>query len=136
MRIAPALALPLLLFMPQIARSQSRDGDFRWERRLGSGQVVHARNINGDISVTPSSSGRVEIVGVRHGSGRSADRMEARGNDYQNRVRAGFLTESFGHLASRCQVIDATPTVEMVQAEVRQIVMAFLRERGTPIREG
>ncbi len=77
MRIAPALALPLLLFMPQLARSQSRDGDFRWERRLGSGQVVHARNINGDISVTPSSSGRVEIVGVRRGSGRSADRLNA-----------------------------------------------------------
>jgi Putative adhesin len=77
MRIAPALALPLLLFMPQLARSQSRDGDFRWERRLGSGQVVHARNVNGDISVTPSSSGRVEIVGVRRGSGRSADRLNA-----------------------------------------------------------
>src|SRR5438105_2173531 len=71
MRIATALALPvLLLFTPQLARAQSREGDFRWERRLGSGQVVHARNINGDISVTPSSSGRVEIVGVRRGSGR------------------------------------------------------------------
>ena len=77
MRIAPALALPLLLCAPQLARSQSRDGDFRWERRLGAGQVVHARNINGDISVTPSSSGRVEIVGVRRGSSRSTDRLNA-----------------------------------------------------------
>ena len=77
MRIALALGLPLILCAPQLARSQSRDGDFHWERRLGSGQVVHARNINGDISVTPSSSGRVEIVGVRRGSSRSADRLNA-----------------------------------------------------------
>lgn len=77
MRIAPALALPLLLCAPQLARSQGRDSDFRWERRLGAGQVVHARNINGDISVTPSSTGRVEIVGVRRGSSRSADRLNA-----------------------------------------------------------
>ena len=77
MRLAPALALPLLLCAPQLARSQSRDGDFRWERRLGSGQTVHARNINGDIRVSPSSSGRVEIVGVRRGSSRSADRLNA-----------------------------------------------------------
>jgi hypothetical protein len=77
MRIAPVLALPLLLCVPRLAHSQNRDGDFRWERRLGSGQVVHARNINGDISVTPSSSGRVEIVGVRRGSSRSADRLNA-----------------------------------------------------------
>ena len=77
MRLASALAFPLLLCAPQLARSQSRDGDFRWERRLGSGQVVHARNINGDIRVSPSSSGRVEIVGIRRGSSRSADRLNA-----------------------------------------------------------
>jgi DUF4097 and DUF4098 domain-containing protein YvlB len=77
MRIALALVLPLLLCAPSLARSQGRDGDFRWERRLGAGQVVHARNINGDISVTASSSGRVEIVGVRRGSGRSASRLNA-----------------------------------------------------------
>jgi hypothetical protein len=77
MRIALALVLPLLLCAPSLARSQGGDGDFRWERRLGAGQVVHARNINGDISVTASSSGRVEIVGVRRGSGRSATRLNA-----------------------------------------------------------
>ena len=76
MRIAPVVALTLLC-VPQIARSQNRDGDFHWERRLGAGQVVHARNINGDISVTPSSSGRVEIVGIHRGSSRSADRLNA-----------------------------------------------------------
>jgi hypothetical protein len=76
MRIVPAISLALLC-APHIARSQNRDGDFHWERRLAAGQHVHARNINGDISVTPSSSGRVEIVGIRRGSSRSADRLNA-----------------------------------------------------------
>lgn len=76
MRIAPALAMTLLC-APIVAQSQTRDGDFHWERRLTAGQRVHARNINGDITVTPSSSGRVEIVGVRRGGGRSADRLTA-----------------------------------------------------------
>jgi hypothetical protein len=77
MRIVPALALSTLMCAPLAAQSQNRDGDFHWERRLTTGQRVHARNISGDISVTASSSGRVEIVGVRRGSSRSADRLTA-----------------------------------------------------------
>ena len=76
MRYAPAIVLTLTC-APLIANAQNRDGDLRWERRLAAGQRVHARNINGDISVTPSSSGRVEIVGIRRGSSRSADRLTA-----------------------------------------------------------
>ena len=76
MRYAPAAVL-MLLCAPLVAGAQDRDGDLHWERRLSSGQTVHVRNINGDISVTPSSSGRVEIVGVRRGSSRSADRLTA-----------------------------------------------------------
>lgn len=74
MRFVPVLALTLLC-VPQVAQSQDRDGDFHFERRLSAGQRVHARNINGNVTVTPSSSGRVEIVGVRHG--RNADRLTA-----------------------------------------------------------
>src|SRR3954471_14170933 len=77
MRIAPTLALSALLCLPAVAHSQNRDSDFHWERRLTSGQRVHARNINGDITVSASSSGRVEIVGVRRGTSRSADRLTA-----------------------------------------------------------
>lgn len=75
-RIVPVLSFTLLC-APLVVQAQDRDGDFHWERRLGSGQRVHARNINGDISVAPSSSGRVEIVGVRRGSGRAASRLTA-----------------------------------------------------------
>lgn len=76
MRFVPALLIALMC-APHVAVAQDRDGDLHWERRLSSGQRVHARNINGDISVSPSSSGRVEIVGVRHGSGRAATRLTA-----------------------------------------------------------
>src|SRR5438552_1691582 len=68
MRNVSALAVALMC-APQIASAQNRDSDSHFERRLAAGQRVHARNINGDIVVTPSSSGRVEIVGVRRGSG-------------------------------------------------------------------
>jgi DUF4097 and DUF4098 domain-containing protein YvlB len=76
MRYAAAVVLPLL-FAPLLASAQDRDGDLHWERRLSSGQTVHVRNINGNVSVTPSSSGRVEIVGIRRGSGRTASRLTA-----------------------------------------------------------
>jgi hypothetical protein len=76
MRSASVLAL-VLACAPHVVSAQSRDTDTRFERRLAAGQRVHARNINGDISVTPSSSGRVEIIGVRRGSSRSADRLVA-----------------------------------------------------------
>lgn len=62
---------------PGLLTAQSGDGDFHWERRLAAGQRVHARNINGDITVSPSSSGRVEIVGIRKGSDRAAARLTA-----------------------------------------------------------
>jgi hypothetical protein len=76
MRLSYAIAVALLC-APQLATAQDRDGDSRWERRLSSGQRVHARNINGDITVTPSSSGRVEIAGIRHGNSRAAGRLNA-----------------------------------------------------------
>jgi putative adhesin len=76
MRLAPAVVLTLAC-APYLASAQNRDGDFHWERRLAGGQRVHARNINGDIKVTPASSGRVEITGIRRGSGRSSDGLTA-----------------------------------------------------------
>jgi hypothetical protein len=76
MRFVPAIALTLMC-APQIAGAQNRGGDFHWERSLAAGQRVRARNVNGDITVTPSSSGRVEIVGIKRGSSRDSDRITA-----------------------------------------------------------
>ena len=47
--------------------------DFRWEKALAAGSSVSLHNLNGDITVTPSTSGKVEIVGIRHGRGRDVD---------------------------------------------------------------
>jgi Putative adhesin len=66
-----------LLCAPPVLLAQRTD-DFHWERRLAAGQRVHARNVNGDITVAPSSSGRVEIVGIKRGSGRALERLSAR----------------------------------------------------------
>lgn len=59
----------VLLAAPTVAAAQNRD-DFRWEKALRSGQRVRIHNVNGDVTVTPSTSGRVEIVGVKRGSSR------------------------------------------------------------------
>ena len=76
MRFLESVAFALMC-APQVLVAQGRSDDFHWERRLSSGQRVHASNINGDIVVTPSSSGRVEIVGIKQGSSRAADRLTA-----------------------------------------------------------
>jgi thymidylate kinase len=59
--------------------------------------------------------------------GRAADRMESRVDDYQRAVRAGFLTEANRQPPGKCVVIDATPSPDVVQAEIRRAVAALLR---------
>jgi DUF4097 and DUF4098 domain-containing protein YvlB len=76
MRFLNSVAFALMC-APQLLLAQGQGDDFHWERRLSAGQRVHASNINGDITVTPSSSGRVEIVGIKQGSSRAADRLTA-----------------------------------------------------------
>ncbi|HEX5471439.1 MAG TPA: dTMP kinase [Lacipirellulaceae bacterium] len=51
---------------------------------------------------------------------RSLDRMESRGDEYRDRLRAGFLKEAQG-AESRIHVIDAARPVEAVRAEIWQI---------------
>jgi hypothetical protein len=75
MRLLIVLAC-VALVSPRALVAQDRS-DFRWEKALESGQRVHVHNINGDVTVTASSSGRVEIVGIRRGSGRGANRLTA-----------------------------------------------------------
>jgi hypothetical protein len=52
-------------------------GDFHWDKALPAGNEVSIHNINGDIKVTPSTTGRVSIVGIKRGSGRDFDRIKA-----------------------------------------------------------
>ena len=67
--IARHLAILALTAAPLAAQQTSSatqaPPDFRWEKALPAGSQVSLHNISGDVDVTPSTSGKVEIVGVR-----------------------------------------------------------------------
>jgi dTMP kinase len=65
--------------------------------------------------------------------GRAADRMEARGPDYLDRVRRGFLAEAARQPGS-FQVLDASPDVDAVHHQLRRVVGEFLATRGHAVR--
>ena len=62
--------------------------------------------------------------------GRDADRVEQRDREYHERVRQGFVTESWRRPERIC-VIDATPGIAEVQAAVREAVRPLLVGGGT-----
>jgi dTMP kinase len=62
---------------------------------------------------------------ARQRRGRPADRMEKRGDDYHDRVRAGFLAEA-RRRPERIRVIDVGGTVEAVQEAIRREVAPLL----------
>ena len=72
-RLIP-VALTALLATPAMA--QQRQADFRWQGTIAAGGEVSLNNINGDISVVPSTNGRVEVVGIKHGNSAYFDRIK------------------------------------------------------------
>lgn len=56
--------------MPLSAQNVSRPGEaeFRWSGDVRSGDLVRAANIAGDVSVTTTEGGRVELIARRRGS--------------------------------------------------------------------
>ena len=67
----PATALTLaLMAAPTTLFAQNASGDFRWEKTLAANSRVRVHNVSGDVNVTPSTSGKVEIVGTKRGSSR------------------------------------------------------------------
>jgi dTMP kinase len=56
---------------------------------------------------------------------RALDRMESRGDEYREQLRVGFLAEA-ARAGSRIHVIDASQSVEAVQAAIWQIATHFL----------
>lgn len=71
MRTTRCLAMSLLLAAPVLA--QEKQPDFRWEKALPAGSSVSVHNLNGEVTVTPSTSGKVEIVGIKGGRSRYFD---------------------------------------------------------------
>ena len=66
-------SIALLLFAAAATAGAQPQPDFKWEKQLPADKVVSLHNLNGDIVVSPSTSGKVEIIGTRRGRGRSAD---------------------------------------------------------------
>lgn len=67
----------------------------------------------------------VEVAMTR--MSRTLDRMESSGSDFMERVRQGFLTESRSYPGAI--VVDASPDVETVQAELRRLATPLLVAR-------
>jgi len=72
-RLLP-LGLIALISLPAAAQNS---GDFRWEKAVAAGNEVSIHNINGDIKVTPSTNGRVSVIGIKRGNSRYYDRIKA-----------------------------------------------------------
>src|SRR5262249_47092406 len=52
-------------------------GDFRWSGSATAGSQVSVSNVNGNVTITPSSTGRVEVLGTKRGSGTSLSHIRA-----------------------------------------------------------
>lgn len=72
-QFARCLALALIFSAPLDA--QERQPDFRWEKALPNGSTVSLHNLNGDVTVSPSTSGKVEVVGRKQGNRRYFDEI-------------------------------------------------------------
>jgi DUF4097 and DUF4098 domain-containing protein YvlB len=48
----------------------AQQADFRWEKAIPNGSRVGVHNLNGNVTVTTSTSGKVEVVGKKSGNRR------------------------------------------------------------------
>ena len=75
-RIVPVALLGM--FVASVARpARAQRADFHWEKALAAGSQVSIHNINGNIRVVPSTTGRVEVTGIKHGNSDYFDRIKA-----------------------------------------------------------
>ena len=72
-RAAVTAALLLALPVTLAAQQGAAQPDFRWEKAIPAGQLVRVHNLNGDVTVDASTSGKVEVTGIRRGRARDRD---------------------------------------------------------------
>jgi hypothetical protein len=73
-RTITSAALLAAIALPAAAQNRA---DFTWNKPVAAGGTVSIHNINGDIRVVPSTSGRVEVAGYKRGNSRNFDRIHA-----------------------------------------------------------
>lgn len=66
---------------------------------------------------------------TRRRRNRPADRIESRGDDYDDKVRAGFRAEALAN-PQAIRILDATPDTHTVHAAVRDLVRPLLAAKG------
>jgi len=76
MRLLPTIFATTTLAAASQAQAQQR-GDFHWDKAVAAGTSVSIHNITGDVRVTPSQTGRVEVNGIKRGNSRYFDRVRA-----------------------------------------------------------
>jgi DUF4097 and DUF4098 domain-containing protein YvlB len=97
-RLIPVIPLVLATTLAVPAVAQAR-GDFRWEKALPAGNEVSIHNVNGDIKVVPSTTGKVEVVGIKRGNDRYFDRIKA---DVQQTSRGVAICVIYDDADSYC----------------------------------
>lgn len=75
-------ALVVAIATPALAQR----ADFSWDKALPAGNDVSIRNVNGDITVKPSTSGKVEVKGIKRGNSRYFDEIKAEARETSSGV--------------------------------------------------
>jgi len=81
-RLAALAAFALVLAPALPLAAQGSQPDFRWEKAIPAGQLVRVHNLNGDVTVAPSASGKVEVTGVRRGRARNPEDVTVQVMEY------------------------------------------------------
>ena len=75
-------ALVVSIATPALAQQ----ADFSWSKALPAGNDVSISNINGDIKVKPSTTGKVEVTGTKRGASRYFDEIKAEARETSHGV--------------------------------------------------
>lgn len=73
-RLAP---VSLAAFAAMVVAVPAGAQDFRWSGSASAGSEVSVSNISGNVTVTASTTGKVEVLGTKRGSGSGYNRIKA-----------------------------------------------------------
>jgi DUF4097 and DUF4098 domain-containing protein YvlB len=76
-RLAPISFAAVVAVTAVVAAVPAGAQDFRWSGSAAAGSDVSVSNVTGNVTVTASTTGRVEVLGTKRGSGRNYDRIKA-----------------------------------------------------------
>src|SRR5262245_56486367 len=64
--LAAAMLLAAVAPLPAVAQQRQSGDTFNWSGTIPQGRWIRIRNLNGEITVGQSTSGRVEVVATKH----------------------------------------------------------------------